>query len=624
MSSGSIYSLGRAFRIPVNIEKIDKKLEFVFFPYNSAEIISTCIISFFGILFAGLFLYIVTGLPVLKYSAIFFSFLFAVILYIYPVNVFYTHSIMEYKEEMLRAIMRISTFVLMKTNLEYAIEETSIHLSGILKKQFQDIINRLKRKTNTTLGETFEYYTPIWNRVNPVFVKSLRMLETAAISPEEDTKRIINETIEDILLQYNTLQKRASEELAESAKKLIGFGVLFPVMLLMLLPIISVFLPELITISILVFIFNILIPTIMMVSALNFSTKRVQIDTIHIRDSPEYDPMGPTTLIVSFGVAVLFSIPTMLYLSGVDYKNPTIDMYNLYSIFMTWLLPFGIVVGVYIYTSLYKRKYGKLWDRINQTEQDLPHLLQVFSTYLTLNTPVENIFSEIVDDYKTYGFKGHPVVQIFSQLHHILLTSKKTVERVAKEDLPRICPSVKVTQLLSQIISFSTLSLREAGRATRVMRDQMVSLYKLNDYIQTLLADTVGLINVTITMLAPLLCAVAVIMSTAIVFFVQFLTEQLKIISSLGGGEGFEMQLIKIKDIIPPNLIALVVGFYLIEIILVLAIFQSNIKIGFDRYQIMKKINSSITGFATFSLILFLGYWVFKTVFFENILGGIT
>jgi hypothetical protein len=113
-------------------------------------------------------------------------------------------------------------------------------------------------------------------------------------------------------------------------------------------------------------------------------------------------------------------------------------------------------------------------------------------------------------------------------------------------------------------------------------------------------------------------------MSTAIVFFVQFLTEQLKLISSLGGSEGFQMQLINIKDIIPPNVITLIVGFYLIEIIVVLSVFQSNIKIGFDRYQIMKRINSAITGFFIFSIILFLGYYMFKSVFFKTIFGTVT
>jgi hypothetical protein len=622
MNFNSIYELGRRFKIPFNLPKIDQKLKFVFFPYDTAEILSTCVIVFFLTIIGGFIVRLFIDVALFSYMGYFFSVLFAVILYIYPVNVYYTHQIMEYKEEMLRAVMRLSTFVLMKTNLEYAIEETSRHLSGILKRQFDDIIIRLKRKKNNTLGECFEYYTPIWNSINPVFVKSLRLLETASMSPDEDTRRIINETIEDILLQYNTLQKRASEELAESAKKLVGFGVLFPVMLLMLVPMVSVFLPNMINVSLMIFMFNVVIPTVMFVAALNFSTKRIQIDTIRIQDSPEYEPINTTVIIFSIGVTVIFSIPTLIYLNRFDFQNPTLQEYNLLSIFMTWLMVLGFVCGIWLFTFMYKRKYEDLWTRINLTEQDLPHLLQVFSTYLTLNTPVENIFGEVIDDYKTYGFRNHPVVGIFTKLNLVLLTSKKTVEDITRNVLPKLCPSVKVTELMSQIISFSSLSLRDAGRATRVMRDQMVSLYKLNDYIQTMMADTIGLINITVTMLAPLLCAVSVIMSTAIVFFVRFLTDQLEVISSLGGGEATELNLIDITQIIPPNIIAMIVGFYLVEIILVLSVFQSNIRIGFDRFQIAKKIHSSVTGFWVFSIILFLGYYVFKTIFFENVLGG--
>ena len=222
MDFKQIYEIGKKFSIPLYTDSVDKKLKFCMFPYNSSAVFSTALYIFSTLLLAGMSLSVVFSATILVFMAFFFAVLVGVIIYIYPVHVFYTSQILEYKEEMLKAIMRISVFVLMKTSIEYAIKETALHSSGILKYQFEDVINRLTRKQDGTLGEVFEHYTKIWNEMNPSFVKALRLLETASLAKEADTKDIVNETIEDILLTYNIEQKRNAENLAEKTKKLVS------------------------------------------------------------------------------------------------------------------------------------------------------------------------------------------------------------------------------------------------------------------------------------------------------------------------------------------------------------------------------------------------------------------
>ena len=620
MDFKQIYEIGKKFGIPLYTDSVDKKLKFCMFPYNSSAVFSTALYIFSTLLLAGMSLSVVFSATILVFMAFFFAVLVGVIIYIYPVHVFYTSQILEYKEEMLKAIMRISVFVLMKTSIEYAIKETALHSSGILKYQFEDVINRLTRKQDGTLGEVFEHYTKIWNEMNPSFVKALRLLETATLAKEADTKDIVNETIEDILLTYNIEQKRNAENLAEKTKKLVSMGVLFPIMLLMLLPMVSIFMPNVVSIGILVFMFDIIFPTILFVFALDFSSQRLQVDTIHIDDAPDYEPFETMYILISVSMVILFAIPTVVYLMGVKGLGASAQ-YSLFALIMSWLIAFGFFMGILIFTKMYTWKYRKIWNDVNDIEQDLPHLLQVFSTYLSLNMSVENIFSEIISDYKMHGYSKHPVVSLFSKLHHSLVVSKKTIEGLVEDDLPRICPSRKVANMIKQIVSFSSLSLTGASRATKTMRSQMVALYKLNDYIQTLLSESVGLINITVTMLAPLLSAISVIMSAVIVFFIDFLTKQLELISSIGGGEGVKLNLIDASKIIPPSVTSIIVAFYLLEIILVLSILESNIEIGFDKYKIAEKISRNILGFATYSAILFIGYYLFNNVFFSALFG---
>jgi hypothetical protein len=266
------------------------------------------------------------------------------------------------------------------------------------------------------------------------------------------------------------------------------------------------------------------------------------------------------------------------------------------------------------------KRYRKLWDEVFQTEQDLPYLLQIFSTYLGLNRSVESVIPEIISDYEVHGYKQHPIVNMFRMLKHKLYTTKQTIKQLCKSALPLICPSRKVSTTIRQIISFTDVSQKGAGRAAKIIREQSLSIDKLDDDIKSMLSETVSLINITTTMLAPLLCATAVIMSLAIVMSLTFISTQLESISDALGATKTKLELVDITQIIPPTVIEIVVSIYLIEMIIVLSIFYSNIKIGNDRFQLMKTIYTNVLfGFPLYALILIAGFMLFKATIFQGV-----
>ncbi|MBW2990109.1 hypothetical protein KY348_00215 [Candidatus Woesearchaeota archaeon] len=536
----------------------------------------------------------------------------------YPVHIFYTQRMMSYREEMLKSIMRIATFISMNTSMEYAIINTRRHLWGTLKTQFTDIVNKLQRRDYNTLGDAFEHYTPIWNEVNPDFVKSLRLIETAAMSKEEDRMKILDEVQETLIISYHTMGKRFAEDLSSKAKSLVTIGVLFPVISLMLLPLVSVFLPEVVSTPLVTFFYTILFPVLLLVMALNFSALRIQVDTIRISDSPLYKKPSAWLLLIGAIIILVFSAPTIAHLLTIDMAIPESveNEYKFVSIIICLLLGLGVALAIFVLSQIYVRKYHKLWKDVDMTERDLPHLLQSFSTYLTLNRSVESIISDIVDDYKIHGFSKHPVVKFFSNIILQLKVSKKSVANLAKTLLPKICPSRKVSGTLSQIISFTDISQESAAKAAKMIRKQTISIYQLDDYIQTMLSETISLINITVSLLAPILCAAAVLMSMAIVKSLVFVE---KILSALAFGAKIDLALAKVELIIPPTIIEVVVAIYLLEMILVLSLFSSNIKYGHDMFQFVKTLLSNLMGFLIFVVILVLGYYFLETLVFGEI-----
>lgn len=615
-----IYDLGQRSPLKFSIANVDRRLKFIEYEYDSRAIVGASL----GTLIIFTFLTALSA-PISTFFVYLFLFagvILAITFYIYPVNIVYSQRLIEYNEEMLKAIMRIATFIQMNQSMEYAVFNTAEELRGTLRTQFQDIKKQLRLRKKNTLGEVIEEYTPIWNSINPDFIKSFKLLETASLSSEEDKRSIVEEVLETLIISYHTAGKRFAEDLSNKAKTLIAVGVLFPIISLMLLPLVSVFLPDLIQATLLVFIYDVAFPTFILLMALDFSSRRIQVDTINLKESPQYTPLPNLLYIIAVAVMLIGAIPAILQLLTI---NPAIIKreYEIWSLIKVWSLGMGMIAGIFIVNYTYIRKYSKLWHEVDETERDLPHLLQTLSTYLTLNLSVESILPEIVDDYKTHGFSKHPVVKFFTQLVHKLKVSKMTIQELTHRLLPKICPSKKMTNVLSNIISFTDISQESAAQATKMIRKQTISIYQLDDYIKTLLSETVALISVTTAFLAPILSAAAVLMGMAIVKSLTYISDVLAgIQSSFGSSESItQLQLVDISQIIPPTILATIVSVYLIEMILVLSLFQSNVKVGNDTYQLAKTINSSMMGWIIYSLILIGGHWLMISYLFSNVLG---
>jgi hypothetical protein len=78
---------------------------------------------------------------------------------------------------------------------------------------------------------------------------------------------------------------------------------------------------------------------------------------------------------------------------------------------------------------------------------------------------------------------------------------------------------------------------------------------------------------------------------------------------------------VKIEDIIAPTVLTMIVSIYLIEMILVLSLFQSNVKVGNDTFQLAKTINAAMLGWWIYSIILIGGHFLAIQYLFKSVLG---
>ncbi|MEM4326938.1 MAG: hypothetical protein QXZ13_02085 [Candidatus Diapherotrites archaeon] len=617
-----VYELGRKFPLMPYIKSWDQKFELVEFPYTSKEVASGSVIYFFVFAFLALLTFFV---PLVPFIFGFVSIVIPLGAIVWATSIEYTQRIMSFREEMLQALLELSNYISLNTSMEAALKNVSENLGGVLGKQFRDITEKLSSKEYSTLGEAFEHYIPIWLKVNPEFDKGLNMLQKATQALDEERDTIINEVIETVILSYYDSGKRSTEMLSNQTKTLISIGVMIPMMSLIMLPLITIFLPQLANVALLVFVYVIFFPAMLLLMAMNFASNRVQVNTIDIKNSPKFREIPKGWYFAALGIVFLFFIWPILHISSIDLttQEGIAREYTLVSIFAVWSGLFGLFVAIEFLTYVYAKRNEKVWLEMEETERDIPHLLQVFASYLSLNRSMESILDDVVNDYKRHGFGQHSTVKIISTMNEVLVNTKNSLKEIVEKILPSIAPSRRMSQILRRIVTFTEIEQKSAAKSAKMIRSQTLSIYKLDDYIQTLLAETISIVSLSTSVLAPLLATTATVMAAAIVMSLEFIKKKINEVLLAVGSTSIELELVKIDKIIPPTILELIVGLYFIETVVILSVFLSNIRNGTDRYKIAKTINENLLiGFIIYSLLLFGGYFAFTEIIFKGVLSG--
>lgn len=122
----------------------------------------------------------------------------------------------------------------------------------------------------------------------------------------------------------------------------------------------------------------------------------------------------------------------------------------------------------------------------------------------------------------------------------------------------------------------------------------LTRLAKVEHLIRELLSDTLSGIRLQIAFIAPFITAIVAAASSLLVQMIQQLSlileriETLFKIDSTVIGDGTKslsdsLGLIKLEETVPPTLLQLFVGIYLIEITILLCLLENGIEHGFDR-----------------------------------------
>ncbi|HLD57357.1 MAG TPA: hypothetical protein VJA47_03570, partial [archaeon] len=148
----------------------------------------------------------------------------------------------------------------------------------------------------------------------------------------------------------------------------------------------------------------------------------------------------------------------------------------------------------------------------------------------------------------------------------------------------RYYPSRLIKNIMSAVVDTAKRGIGYASESMMTISKYLTNIRETQEYIRDILSETVSSMKFQAYILTPMITGLIVSMSQVITDVLVKLGQGL---SSVTAGAGGVADSIKVKGIfgdvdkaIPPAIFQLIVGVYLVEVVLILAIFLTKIHYG--------------------------------------------
>ena len=463
-------------------------------------------------------------------------------------------KIVQFRSDSLLSSLYISVSVLFTRNLEQSLDSAASLLNNSSSKVLKEIVSGLKNGRFKDLDEALEKIKVY----DPSFSESIKNLE---VSLNERTRKSFEESIDYVLKQliYSNILKMREfmESTINPIRILFSVFILLPLMLLIILPIVSVFLSEEIPLHSLIVMFNLLIPLVVLFYSQRILLKRpptlIMLFLPKVKESKPYLP--------AIGVFALF-----FSLSLFPFEDYVSFGYMLRSIFITT----SFAMSAYTYYYLKSKPFKGLIEKRDKIVRDFKSFLYELS--LKLSSGIS--FESALDSLKSK-------INIKSEFYVALLSLiKQSAERSTKG------ASFVVKKILGYI----------------------ESIENVDEDTKDLFSETTSTLHLLVIFVVPLVGAIAVSLGSLIIHFLNVLSSQITDVSLPGS---YSLPFISASSMLPAYILQLIVGIYVVQMIVIISRLEHVIKYGFSVQNISSNI---LIGYLVYVLVLLLSIPLLKFI----------
>lgn len=529
-------------------------------------------------------------------------------------------KVIESSGEMILAVLYMVVYMRSSPNLEGAVRFAALNLEGPISRDLKKVLWSVEVGEFKRIDTALEDYTSRWKNYNKDFLESLNLLKAATNEPNPNRReRLLQDAIDNILDGTQEKMKHYAQSLETPVMILNAVGALLPVLGMIMLPLISAFLGGLITPLHLFIIFNLMLPTFLwlfMQRTLSsrpptVQTKPVSEDSLPKRGRYEfkigeddYDipvwPIGAAiTLVISiYGIIGYLSFPYMYPVSDASIVSeaPSIfvddgELSPFPLLLRSMTIVFGLGLGIGVTKIIGNRKRQKSEENLREIESEFPNALFELGNKISGGTPIELALDKAAES--TQDLEISDLFRLSSRnIKDMGMTFEDSIFDPDYGALTKF-PSQMIKTVMKAILESSEKGTNMASSAMMTISRYLKNIHKTQEQLKDLMQDTTTTIQMLAYMLAPIVSGVAVGMSQTIITGLFELSESFDAGSEAPAGEevaagdaagvGGGTMLENLDSAIPPELLQLVVGIYLIQLLYILGTFYMKITRGEDQ-----------------------------------------
>jgi len=499
-------------------------------------------------------------------------------------------------DQLLIAVLYIVIYMKRDSNLERAILFVANQIPAPLSIDFIKILWDVETGKYQTVEDSINNYLETWKESEPAFVESIHLIQSSLqeANPQK-SKKILEKATEVITTGVQDNLTHYAHNLQSPIQTVNMLGIVMPLLLLIMMPMVSAFLADTIKPIPLIFTYNLVLPIIVFLISKRILLTRPGGVSTSILDK-KYTHTGRLKLISGLLFSVI-GIPAFLliaWFAGSD--NWSFYKFENSIFYLSLLIIFAIGLSLFVYYNYKTKKLIGSKKSLEKIEDEFSSAIFQLGNLISQNIPTEAAFAKMVENTK-----GSEVNNFFSIIDsNIRQRGMNLEDAIFNKEIGAVSkyPSPLIKSVMKILIESSKKGSAITADSMTTLSLYLQKMHQLKERMFDLLSDSLSSMKMQISFLAPVMSALVVSLSVLVTKVLLNLSNQLEgfnagDIESQGIGTGIT-NIFQVDVAVPPFILQLMIGVYIIQAIYLLTNLVSGIINGSSKLDFESSFSRNI------------------------------
>lgn len=572
-------------------EKMENAIEFAHLNVTPRGVMALTVFVGF-ILFVSLAAILVSGLINLTTGVVGFCIAAGLTYYFYT----YPSRLKKIYElrvgsEIVMMVLHMVIYMRNYPNLEGAVKFSTANIQGPLALDLKKLSWDVHMGVYDSMEQGILAFSQKWKATFRSFSDSINAIIYSMYTSGKRRNELLDESVDIILDSLSERSTSYVTKLKSPVALVNALGILLPIMVLTMLPIMTIFLDD-IPQSLIFGGYDLLLPMVLIFVIKNILDQRVvTLPEPDLSLNPDLPPKGMFLLgkisVYSLIPALLVFAPFLYYAvtswSSLGIMSNASLMQQ--GLFNSYVIIFGLfaTTATYFYVNSFQKiKFRK---EILEMEDEFREVLFGLGQEIDRGIPIEVALNKIAPTLRGQ-YAINLIEKILDNIHYKGMTFERAIFD-PQEGAIRYFPSKLIHSVLKAVTDASQKGTKIAAEVMISVSKYLSDIHRTQEMIMDRFSEILGSMKMQAQILLPLICAVMSILTYMIIRMMDFLNDQISNLSTTGQLSSYTSLLSMFREVnIAPAMFQIAVGIYAIETIIILTWFMNGIIHGVDQISL--------------------------------------